>query len=428
MNQHAIIAVAVSLALILLGIAVLAVQRLIDRRCDRLRFDPVHLVLRIIGWTLVAAGLLVSFASMLIVFFIPWTIVALIVLVEGLRKYRASQQYALLWLLTVSAERMMPLAPAVRAFAREQGGLFGRRALRLAELLDSGMALPDALACCGNMLPCYAMPMIRVGCESGALAPALRQAATVHNQFAPILTALVGKVCYLLLLPTFGLGILTFVMLKIVPAFEKIFKDFGTQLPWITRMLISVASGGDSLPLTIAWIVFVLLCNIMPFLVLYAVVRYFGLVQWDLPVLSQILRRLDSANVLDGLALVAGQQRPLGEGVASLAREYPKPNIRRRLQLANADIAVGGNWVECLFRRGLIRQADLAILQAAERVGNLPWALREMADSSRRRFFYQLQAVAQLAFPPAVIFFGLLVMFIVVALFMPLVTLISALA
>ena len=58
-------------------------------------------------------------------------------------------------------------------------------------------------------------------------------------------------------------------------------------------------------------------------------------------------------------------------------------------------------------------------------MGNLPWALHEMADSNRRRFIYRVQAVAQTAFPPVVIVFGLIVMFIVVALFEPLVVLIQ---
>ena len=61
-------------------------------------------------------------------------------------------------------------------------------------------------------------------------------------------------------------------------------------------------------------------------------------------------------------------------------------------------------------------------------MGNLPWAMREMADSNRRRFAYRLQAMVQTLFPPAMILLGLIVMFIVVALFLPLVALIRALA
>ena len=53
--------------------------------------------------------------------------------------------------------------------------------------------------------------------------------------------SLVGKISYLLLLPIFGFVVLVFVMMWIVPKFEKIFKDFGTQLPPMTRWLIAVS-------------------------------------------------------------------------------------------------------------------------------------------------------------------------------------------
>ena len=54
--------------------------------------------------------------------------------------------------------------------------------------------------------------------------------------------------------------------------------------------------------------------------------------------------------------------------------------------------------------------------------------MQEMADSARRRFFYRLQAIIQTVFPFAVVGFGAIMMFIVVALFLPLVYLIQKLA
>ena len=71
-------------------------------------------------------------------------------------------------------------------------------------MLEAGVPLPDALDQCPGLLPRYAAPMIRVGYETGTLAHALRQAATVHDFGEPIWMALQGKIAYLLLLPVFG--------------------------------------------------------------------------------------------------------------------------------------------------------------------------------------------------------------------------------
>jgi type IV pilus assembly protein PilC len=68
------------------------------------------------------------------------------------------------------------------------------------------------------------------------------------------------------------------------------------------------------------------------------------------------------------------------------------------------------------------------VLQAAQRVGNLEWALDELADASLRRAAYRWQAVVNVLGPLVILFAGLLVGFIVVALFMPLISLIQGLS
>ncbi len=187
-------------------------------------------VLGILGLVLLAVLLIIRLVMLigLILGIIAWMLLIFVV-VEGWRKYRATRQYGLLWLLTVSAERSMPLAPAIEAFARERGGSFSLRAWRLADMLNAGVPLPDALDQCPGLLPRYAAPAIRVGYETGTLGRALRRAATVHDLDEPLWMALQAKIAYLLLLPAFGIPLLTFYMLQIVPQFVKIFEDFRTS-------------------------------------------------------------------------------------------------------------------------------------------------------------------------------------------------------
>ena len=410
----------VVLALILSVLVIFAMRRLRSRPLPSLRG-----VLRWVGWVgrvLIAVVLLIILVAVLGPFGPIWWAVAGFVFVEALRKHRAARQYGLLWLLSVSAERSMPLVPAVEAFARERGGSFSRRAKQLAEMLGQGVPLPDALDRCPGLLPPHALPMVRLGCESGTLASALRQAATASDFNDPVWVALNGRIAYLLLLPAYALVIVAFIVIKILPAYVKIFQDFDTALPPLTQRLISVAN-----------CVFICPCVFIPLylvglaLLFYTPLRYFCWIRWDLPGLGRLTRRFDSARILDALALVALGQRPLPEGLAALARSYPKSDIRRRLGQATADVESGLDWCESLRRHGLIRQPELAVLRAAQRVGNLPWALTEMADSVRRRLAYRVQAAAQMLFPPIVVLMGLMVMFVVVALFLPLIYLIQSL-
>jgi len=411
--------------LILFGIAVLVASHLVVVRRDETRQDLLLLALTVVGWTLIATGTAAFMLGVCFLLGVPgpllWMTMLVVIAATYVRRQQA-RKYALLWTLAVAAERFLPLGPAIAAFAKEHRGGLARRIRRLAELVDGGTPLPDALQKCRGLISAEVLPAIRVGYESGALATALRHEATVRNAQAPIWEALAGKLVYLCVLPPFALGVVSFLMLKIVPSYVKIFDDFDAELPAISQSLISVCVFISSY----WWLLMPLFFGV-GLLTFYVIVRYIGWTHTDLPGIDRLVRRLHTARILDALSLAARRERPLGGAVADLARSYHVAWIRRRLHAVCRDLDAGRDWCESLHRRGLIRQADRAILQAAQRMGNLPWALREMADSNRRRLAYRLHALIQLLIPPIILFYGAAVMFVVVALFLPLITLVQRL-
>jgi type II secretory pathway component PulF len=88
----------------------------------------------------------------------------------------------------------------------------------------------------------------------------------------------------------------------------------------------------------------------------------------------------------------------------------------------------GFTWQESFERRRLLADGDLALLSAAERTGNLPWALDEMGDSFLRRSEYRLKVWGELAMPLLLLVFGLSVALYVIARFVPLTTIINDLS
>ena len=68
------------------------------------------------------------------------------------------------------------------------------------------------------------------------------------------------------------------------------------------------------------------------------------------------------------------------------------------------------------------------MLAAAERNGNLSWALEEMGDSFDRRADFQLKAVSEFAQPLLLTLIGMAVALFVLAYFVPLVNIIRSLS
>ncbi len=411
------------LGAVLLGISLVVASSVIAGSSSSWRDDSMLMMLTVAGWVLTVVGFVGSCGSLFSPLGIGLGVVAVIVIAEIFVKHHRARQRALLGLLAAAVERSLPLVSVAAAFSREGSGRFARRTRRLADHLLDGTSLPDALDTVGGLVPAGALPVIRAGHQAGALAAALRQVSAAPNARNRLWTSLSGKLLYFCGLATVGLVILTFIMVNIIPAFRKILADFETDLPVMTELLIAVSRTVVEYRSVLSPFFMAAGC-----LLVYSVLRYVGVIHWDLPGFGWVVRRLDTAVIFDVLAMAAEHQSPLRKAIAVLSNSYHKTAIRRRLRGVLLDIESGVDWMDSFLRHGLAKQADVAVLRAAQRVGNLPWALREMADSSRRRLAYRLYAILQLTFPVVVLVCGVLVMFIVVSLFLPLIELIERLS
>ena len=212
---------------------------------------------------------------------------------------------------------------------------------------------------------------------------------------------------------------LTWMKLKIEPSMVKIFADFDTQLPTITRQVMRSTSSLES---TDALLPLLALAALL--VLLLAWLQWTGRAKANLPVLKRLVRWIDAPVVLRVLALAARRDLPLPPTLRALALAHPKRSMRLRVAAAARDVARGQPWADSLRRAGVIERAEAAILDSAERSGNLPWALDELAESLERRANHRLQALAQVVLPLSLVPAGVLIGLLVVAYFAPLTTLI----
>jgi len=371
----------------------------------------------------VVVHLAIVVGSVLLVLGGPIGIVVLIaVALTVARAARLTRQRAFLFMLAESIEQRIPLIPALQAFGAEHRS-WGARMRRLATALANGIALPEALRVFPGLVPADGLPLVEAGQQSGRLDEALRRAAEQHDRSSPIWQSLAGKTFYLSIIVAWMAAISVFIAMWIVPKFEAIYHDFDSHLPWLTRQMVGVSGLVYDLWPLVWFAVMTLL-----FLFIYGSLCYVGLITCDLTGTRWITRRLDTATILDALSISTAAGRPMPETLAAMASRYPKRSIRRRLRLAWFRVADGRDWSESLVASGLLRPADSGVLQSAARVGNLPWAMREMADSNRRRVAYRLSAMLQVVYPLVLCTIGLVVGFYVTACFLPLIGLIERLA
>jgi len=148
------------------------------------------------------------------------------------------------------AKSGLPLAPGLRALAEELPSRRVAAVLReLAEQLDRGIPLAAAMEAQGNRFPAHLRGMLVAGVRSGRLAETFEEFVAIQRNRLEQRHRIWTILAYPLVLLAMVLGMFVFFGLVLVPNFEKIFRDFGVELPAITEMFISAAS-----PLVVGWL------------------------------------------------------------------------------------------------------------------------------------------------------------------------------
>ncbi len=419
----AILLILIPLGMMLAGLAILMLQSRASADSRGKQYDERDKLVAAVAWTLVVLGMFAIVGLIAWAFFIPAWIVLSLILLSLVYRFRSTERRSLLWTLMLAAERNIPLDAAARAFASERRDHIGDRAYDLAEYLEAGLPLALALQRSRLYYPQAVLLSVGLGEQTGNLGGSLRRTLGSSDESEQVSRNVAERAFYLVCVVLFGAFLVTFMMLKIVPALRKILIEFGTEPPKALQLLIGIGNF-----LFQAWPLLALGFIVLVIVMLRNLSYYTGTSAHYMPGILAGWQRTDRSMVMHWLAHAVRQNRPLPEMMRLMAGYLTKHRLRKKLQRTARRIDQGVEWTECLQDAGLIRRPEAAVFRCAERTGNLAWALDEMAESSARRAVYRLRAATNVIFPVTIAVLGSFVVLIALGILSPLFRLISGLA
>lgn len=332
-----------------------------------------------------------------------------------------SQNRSLLRLIAVAIEHHLPLAPLLEAWAEDERGGQRRRVQRLAALLRQGTPLPDAVEEVTGALRDADVLAIRFGVQSGTLVASLREAQDDDSasQTTPVLRWTFG---YFVLVSTLFFAITTYIYVKIIPSMLAIMEDFSMESPRALKWSLEFASFVENY-----WWAFVLITLLLAWSSVSSrpgrFLRNTLLSRFFVP-----LRKLRSAEVLEKMSVAASAGRPMAGAISTLARYHFDPSMRRKLLFVRNEMEQGADVWESMANVGLLTIPEENLLLTADRVGNRPWTLKQLASAKKRRIWRNLERLSELLLPLVVIILGAFVLCQALSILMPLVNIITALS
>jgi type II secretory pathway component PulF len=343
--------------------------------------------------------------------------------IEAVLARRAALRQTSCSLLALAAGSGAELGPAVVRVGTHDRGIVGHATRRLMLAMERGMPLAEAIRRFPAALPREAPAYVAAGQVIGAEAEALEEMGAQDDaNLATLWRTCVDRTVYLSAVMLLMIGIVTFMIIRIAPEYEKIFSEFGLELPAVTLVVMAFSQWFVEywylIALPIVWgVPLVIVCSILHLC--------------DVPVLNPLFDRLfrsqQVSHVLRILAMAADHRVSLAPVIERLGQVFPAGNVRRSLRRVYDAVDRGGDWRDALLDARLIRPAEHALLGTAQQAGNLPWALRLVAQRGQRRLVYRWTTFVHVVFPLLIVAMGGVVGLFVVGMFMPLITLVEGL-
>ncbi|TPG12394.1 type II secretion system inner membrane protein GspF [Sphingomonas oligophenolica] len=282
-----------------------------------------------------------------------------------------------------------------------------------------GRRLADSMARAPKSFPPLYRAMVAAGESSGTLPTILDRLAALLERQAEIRGKLITALAYPTILAIVALGVVTALMMFVVPQVVEQFDNVGQQLPLLTRIVIALSDF-----LVGYWWVMLLVIGGAAFIgwrVLKDETLRLAFDSWLLriPLLGRLLRDLHAARMARTLGTMVASRLPLLEGLTLTASTIHN----RRLKLASDEIVTnirGGGSLSAAMRRAGVFPPLLTYLAASgEAAGRLDEMLERAADYLEREFDRFTATALSLLEPAIIVVMGGIVATIVLAILLP---------
>ncbi len=386
--------------------------------------------------------------------------------------------------LSILQDAGLPILRSLRILENQnKPGAMKNTLMDVCDEIEGGATLSEAMGKSPKTFNRLYVNMIKAGEAGGALEVILRRLAEFMEKAESLKRKVKGAMVYPVVVVCVAVGILTFIMIKIVPTFQTIFEDFDTELPPTTQLLITISKLTvgywylmPSIPLAIylfikllrkfsmgrmGWDLFTLNWPVFGTLIekniMARTTRTLGtLVTSGVPILEALnIARETSGNAMfermygkvteeirQGATIAEPMKanakpgfHPVAAGLWVLVFAGPvvpllfiKAAAAFALPLILAGAVCGGFYYFRGMNRAVVDELVVNMVDVGEETGELDTMLYKVADTFDEQVEVITESLMSMLEPLLIIFLGGAVGFIVIALFLPLVALIQNLS
>jgi len=294
--------------------------------------------------------------------------------------------------------------------------------------IERGLPLDQALEKHAAQMPSLYGRVVRAGVQSGQLAGTLLNLSHHLRLIAETRRLVVEALAYPVIVLGLALGMVCVIMIVLVPQFEEIFDDFGTQLPVITLALLALARRVPELLIGLAIAVAALIVLwFMSRLSSYGRMGREKLIL-AIPALGSVIRNSIRARFLRAMAFSVRSGIPLPEALRLSADATASPTASNDAHRIAGRVEQGESVFTACQQASLIPPMFGYVVEVNTDRDNLEAGLGQLSEAYESRAVHSQSLLRGWLAPLAVIAVGVVVGICILALFMPFLALFQSIA
>lgn len=290
--------------------------------------------------------------------------------------------------------------------------------LDIRENLVQGSSLSEAMEHT-EVFSDYELFSIRIGEETGKLEEVLISLQDYYKKAVGYQRQLIQALSYPSFVILFSVGVVVFMLQFLVPMFSEVYDRFEGELPWITQKIIALSDWMGNYGL------YLLLFSSGLFIILYLLrkketVRKFGsYFLLYFPIFGPIAKRIYLTRFCASMAMLLRSKVPLINATALVRKMVGFYPIETSLEKAEKEIMGGESLNKALKKHSFYPNQLTALIRVGEESGKLDGMFETLARQYSDETEQRTAVIGSLLEPILIIFLGIIVGFILVAMYLP---------
>ena len=325
----------------------------------------------------------------------------------------------------------LPLLRGLRVLLRQCTHPTLKNALAsITDAVESGTTFSESLHNHPKIFNNLYVNMVKAGEAGGILEVVLTRLSEFMEKAEKIKNKVKGAMIYPVVLMVAAVGILTFLLTTIIPKFKEIFDDLleGQAMPWITRFVMGASENVKNNIIWIAGCVFLVVLAINLWGRTKSGRLALDRMKLYMPVFGTLIRRTAISRFARTLGTLLSSGVPVLQALMIVRDTSGNAVIAKAIQSVHDSVKEGESMAGPMGNSKVFPPMVISMIEVGEETGALPDMLIRIANTYDDEVDNAVAGLTSIIEPIMIIFLAVVVGTIVIAMFLPLVTIITTLS